>query len=65
MPCPLWTLFDTLSDYASKKGPMDILVKTVRKEGILALYKGPPLFPPISIMNPPLPLSPLNNISQA
>ncbi len=27
-------------DYASKKGPMDILIQTMRKEGVLALYKG-------------------------
>lgn len=29
-----------LSEPASQKGPMDILMQTVRKEGVLALYKG-------------------------
>ncbi len=28
------------SESASQKGPMDILSQTVRKEGVLALYKG-------------------------
>lgn len=27
-------------DCALKKGPMDILLRTMRKEGVLALYKG-------------------------
>jgi solute carrier family 25 carnitine/acylcarnitine transporter 20/29 len=29
-----------------QKGPLDIAVQTVRKEGVLALYKGAPLRPP-------------------
>ena len=32
--------FSCLSNYAPQKGPMDILAQTVRREGILALYKG-------------------------
>jgi hypothetical protein len=39
----------SLSDYTSKKGPMDILAQ--RREGVLALYKGLPLPPSL----PPLP----------
>jgi solute carrier family 25 carnitine/acylcarnitine transporter 20/29 len=40
----------TLSDYALKKGPMDILLQTMRKEGVLALYKGSP--PPLPYHRP-------------
>ena len=46
--CHIHAIPARFPDYASKKGPMDILVQTMQKEGILALYKGPPFIPPPS-----------------
>jgi solute carrier family 25 (mitochondrial carnitine/acylcarnitine transporter), member 20/29 len=59
--CQCWTciVLSRWSDCASQKGPMDILARTVRKEGVLALYKGSSL--PRLRVHDPFPTSPFSS----